>query len=79
MFRAQGPTFAVALLVSVVILGTLGYHWTEGWGLWRAFYTTILGITTVDLPPMSRSGRAFAQATFRHLLFGVVLGLLVSA
>jgi len=27
---------------------------------------------------MSRSGRAFAQATFRHLLFGVVLGLLVS-
>lgn len=33
---------------------------------------------TPDLPPMSRSGRAFAQATFRHLLFGVVLGLLVS-
>jgi len=31
-----------------------------------------------ELPSMSRSGRAFAQATFRHLLFGVVLGLLVS-
>ena len=31
-----------------------------------------------ELPPMSRSGRAFAQATFRHLLFGVVLGLLAS-
>lgn len=31
-----------------------------------------------ELPPMSRSGRAFAQATFRHLLFGVVLGLIVS-
>ena len=31
-----------------------------------------------ELPPMSRSGRAFAQATFRHLLFGVVLGVLVS-
>ena len=30
------------------------------------------------LPPMSGSGRAFAQATFRHLLFGIVLGLLVS-
>ena len=30
-----------------------------------------------ELPPMSRSGRAFAQATFRHLLFGVVLGLLL--
>jgi hypothetical protein len=33
---------------------------------------------TPSLPPMSCSGRAFAQATFRHLLFGVVLGLLVS-
>ena len=31
-----------------------------------------------ELPPMSHSGRAFAQATFRHLLFGIVLGLLVS-
>jgi len=31
-----------------------------------------------QLPPMARSGRALAQATFRHLLFGVVLGLLVS-
>ena len=31
-----------------------------------------------ELPPMSRSCPAFAQATFRHLLFGVVLGLLVS-
>lgn len=31
-----------------------------------------------DLPPLARSSRAFAQATFRHLLFGVVLGLLLS-
>lgn len=31
-----------------------------------------------ELPPMARSGRAFAQATFRHLLFGVVLGALLS-
>jgi len=29
-----------------------------------------------DLPPLARSPRGFAQATFRHLLFGVVLGLL---
>lgn len=31
-----------------------------------------------ELPPMWRSGRAFAQATWRHLIFGVVLGLVVS-
>ena len=30
------------------------------------------------LPPLRRSPRAFGQATFRHALFGVVLGLLVS-
>ena len=27
-----------------------------------------------QLPDLSRNGRAFAQATWRHLLFGVVLG-----
>jgi hypothetical protein len=31
-----------------------------------------------DLPPLLRSRRAFAQATWRHVLFGVVLGLLAS-
>jgi hypothetical protein len=31
-----------------------------------------------ELPPMAHSWRAFAQATFRHVLFGVVLGVLVS-
>ena len=29
-----------------------------------------------DLPPLARSQRGFAQATFRHLLFGLVLGAL---
>lgn len=29
-----------------------------------------------DLPPLARSPRGFAQATFRHLLFGLVLGAL---
>ena len=58
-FRAQGPGFAVALLVSVVALGTVGYTAIEGWSLWRAFYVTVLGITTVDLPPMSRDGQVF--------------------
>jgi hypothetical protein len=27
-----------------------------------------------ELPTLSGNGRAFAQATWRHLLFGVVLG-----
>src|SRR6185436_11230263 len=65
-FRAQGPNFAVVLLVSVVCFGTLGYHWIEGWDLWRAFYVTVLAISTVDLPPLSHGG---SQAFTVVLLF----------
>jgi voltage-gated potassium channel len=43
----------------VVVLGTVGYSWTEGWTLWHGFYTTVLGITTVDLPPLSTRGQVF--------------------
>ncbi len=57
--RAQGPGFAVALLVSVVVLGTIGYSRIEQWTLWHAFYVTVLGIMTVDLPPLSPSGQMF--------------------
>jgi voltage-gated potassium channel len=58
--RAQGPGLAVALLVSVVILGTVGYHWIEGWSVWRSFFVTVVAITTVELPPaLSRTGQAF--------------------
>ena len=32
---------------------------------------------TPELPMLHRSWRAFAQATWRHLLFGVVLGLIL--
>ena len=51
--------FAVALLVSVVVFGTVGYAVIERWSVWQAFYVTVLGITTVDLPPMSRGGQIF--------------------
>ena len=58
-FRAQGPAVAVVLLASVVAGGTIGYRWLEGWSLWHAFYVTVLAITTVDLPPLSRPAQAF--------------------
>ena len=57
--RAQGPGIAVALLVSVVVLGTIGFSLTEGWTLWHAFYVTVLGMMTVDLPPLSPRGQVF--------------------
>jgi len=59
-FRAHGPGFAVALLVSVIALGTLGYMSTDGRGVWDAFYMTVLALTTVESPPnLSRAGQVF--------------------
>ena len=58
--RAEGPGFAIALLVFVVLGGALGYHWIEGWSLGRAFYRTVLAITTVESPAAaSRAGLVF--------------------
>ena len=59
-FRAQGPGFAVALLLSVTVSGALGYHFLQGFGIWHAFYVTVLAITTVNLPDgLTRPAQAF--------------------
>ena len=46
-FLNGGPTKAVALLVSVIVGGTLGYVVIEGWTFWDAFYMTVITVTTV--------------------------------
>jgi len=59
-FRAQGPAFAVALLVLVIAGGTVGYIVTDGRAPWDAFYMTVLALTTVESPrQLSRGGQAF--------------------
>jgi voltage-gated potassium channel len=59
-FRAQGPAFAVALLVLVIAGGTAGFMLTEGRGAWDAFYMTVLAVTTVESPSnLSRPGQVF--------------------
>ncbi len=59
-WRVEGPGFAVGLLVSVIVGGTVGFHLIEGWGLWQSLYTTVLGVATVDLPPLSPAGQVFS-------------------
>jgi len=69
--RAQGPSFAIALLGSVVAGGTIGYMLIEHWTLWDAFYMTVITVTTVgykEVHTMSRAGEAFTVV----LLFGGV-------
>jgi voltage-gated potassium channel len=61
-FRAQGPAFAVALLLVIIAGGTVGYVAIEGWGAWDAFYMTIITVTTVgyrEVHTLSRPGQAF--------------------
>jgi len=68
-FRAQGPAFAVAVLVLVIAGGTAGYMITDGRGGWDAFYMTVLALTTVEAPTrLTRTGQAFTVAL---LLVGV--------
>ena len=70
-FRAQGPAFAVALLVVIIAGGTGGYVVIEGWGAWDAFYMTIITVTTVgyeEVHELSRLGQVF---TVVLLLSGV--------
>jgi voltage-gated potassium channel len=70
-FRAQGPGLAVALLVSVIVGGTVGYVAIEGWSAWDAFYMTVITITTVgykEVHDLSRAGQVFTVV----LLFGGV-------
>lgn len=62
VFRAQGPGFAVALLISVIVGGTIGYVAIEGWSAWDAFYMTVITVTTVgyrEVHDLSRAGQAF--------------------
>jgi voltage-gated potassium channel len=58
--RAEGSGFAVFLLALVVVAGTLGYHWIEGWSIGRSLYRTVLAITTVESPaPATQTGQIF--------------------
>jgi len=52
----------VLLAVLVVLAGTCGFMWSEGWHVWDAFFLTIITITTVGYGDygMSETGEAFA-------------------
>jgi voltage-gated potassium channel len=57
-----GILFAVALLASVFVAGTIGYITIEGWTPWDAFYMTVTTVTTVgyrEVHELSRAGQIF--------------------
>jgi voltage-gated potassium channel len=70
-FRAEGPAFAVALLALIVAGGTVGYVAIEGWGVWDAFYMTIITVTTVGYKEVHDLSRAGEALTVLVLISGV--------
>lgn len=64
MDRRQLGLLATILIV-LLIVGTLGFHWLEGWSLFDSAYATIITLTSIgygDLAPRSVGGRFFALA-----------------
>jgi voltage-gated potassium channel len=64
----------VGALVSLLFLGTLGFHLIEGWNWWDSFYMVLISITTVgygEVHPLSRPGQVFASCV---ILSGMGVG-----
>src|SRR5450755_2279594 len=54
--------FLSAALAFVVGLGTLGFHYIEGWPWFDGFYMVITTLTTIgyqEVHPLSQAGRVF--------------------
>jgi voltage-gated potassium channel len=50
------------LLTGVMIAGTAGIHWIEGWSVWHSFFFTLITLTTVGYTEygLSEAGERFA-------------------
>ncbi len=51
-----------ALMLGVLVVGTLGYHWVEGWSLFDSVYMTVITLATVgygETNPLDAQGRVF--------------------
>ena len=63
---------AIALFLALVFLvGTVGFHFIEGWPLFDSFYMTLITLTTVgygEVHPLSTQGRIFVSVL---MLIGV--------
>ena len=48
--------FIAALLAAVILIGTAGFHFVEGWPVFDSFYMTLITLTTVgygEVHPLS--------------------------
>ena len=62
MRASRNLKFLAAALAFVVGLGTVGFHYIEGWPWFDGFYMVITTLTTIgyeEVHPLSHAGRVF--------------------
>jgi voltage-gated potassium channel len=61
-FSMRTLKMAIALALSIIITGTLGYHFIMGWDLWDSLYMAVITISTVgfkEVRPLDHAGMIF--------------------
>jgi voltage-gated potassium channel len=61
---------ALSLVLTIFLMGTIGFHTIEGWNLVDSFYVTVTTLSTVgygDFVPRTTPGKLFA-------VFIIILG-----
>ncbi|KPK13096.1 MAG: hypothetical protein AMJ56_03575 [Anaerolineae bacterium SG8_19] len=69
--RDSRPVLTWALLT--LLLGTLVYHWIEGWNLLDSLYFCVISLATIgfgDFVPTTQFGRVF---TIIYVINGIVI------
>lgn len=69
--RNSRPIFLYGL--GTLLLGTLVYHWLQGWSYLDAFYFCVISLATIgygDLAPTTPAARAF---TIIYVINGIVI------
>ncbi len=62
MLTFRKITMLTGSLLAILLLGSLGYVWLEGWSFFDALYMTVTTLTTVgygEVHPLSRLGKAY--------------------
>jgi len=62
MDSARRVLWGIVALLAVIVVGTIGYAFIEGWSFFDSLYMTVITITTVgynEIHPLSNGGRLF--------------------
>ncbi|MHC4140137.1 MAG: ion channel, partial [Planctomycetota bacterium] len=62
---------SLILFIVVLLSGTVGYYFIEGWDIFDSLYMTVITLSTVgfhEIEPLSKAGKAF---TIGLIFFGL--------